>query len=70
MDGEARWSAHFPAVFVPFAGACIIALGGVVLLAWAFDVTWSKEPLPELSTMKANTALCFLLGGVALLLSW
>jgi two-component system cell cycle sensor histidine kinase/response regulator CckA len=49
--------------------AAVILLGGSVTAAWVFDIPWLKSVLPGLATMKANTALGFLLGGGALRLT-
>ncbi len=49
--------------------ATVVALGVVVLFGWVFDVELLKRVLPRLSSMKANTALLFVLLGVALRLA-
>jgi PAS domain S-box-containing protein len=47
----------------------VIVLGCVVLVGWLFNISLLKSIFPGLVTMKANTALCFLLAGVSLWLS-
>ena len=49
------------------AGAIAIVLGFVTLMGWTFDVSVLKSALPGLVYMPANTAICFVLLGVALL---
>jgi PAS domain S-box-containing protein len=41
-------------------------VGLLVILGWLFDIAALKSILPNLPTMKVNTALCFLLGGASL----
>jgi PAS domain S-box-containing protein len=51
------------------SGALPVFVGGFVLLGWAFDITAFKSPLPGGVAMQANTALGFMLAGMALLAS-
>ncbi|MEG4500900.1 PAS domain S-box protein [Microcoleus sp. F10-C6] len=49
------------------ASLLVIAIGCLVLLGWQFDISPLKSGFPGMtSTMKANTAICFLLAGVSL----
>ncbi|MEG4811227.1 PAS domain S-box protein [Microcoleus sp. F8-D3] len=49
------------------ASLLVIAIGCLVLLGWQFDISLLKSGFPGMiSTMKANTAICFLLAGVSL----
>ena len=49
------------------AGWVLIALGLSVLAGWAFHLHAAVTIVPRFASMKANTALAFLLAGVALL---
>lgn len=59
----ARWLS-LPAYQMAAAVVCL--LGVSVLLGWALDVPSLKKVFPRFVSMKANTALCFLLSGLAL----
>jgi PAS domain S-box-containing protein len=46
--------------------AISVLVGVIVLIGWALDIPVLKSVLPIWVTMKANTAACFVLAGVAL----
>ena len=50
------------------ASIAVIAIGCTVILGWIFDLQLLKSILPGLVTMKANAAVCFILGGFSLFL--
>jgi PAS domain S-box-containing protein len=53
-----------------FVALCVsvvlITVGTFVLVGWSFDIALLKSVLPGLAAMKPNTAICFILSGVAL----
>ncbi|MBC8319252.1 MAG: hypothetical protein H8E34_00870 [Bacteroidetes bacterium] len=59
----------FPqSAFAYVAGLITAAVGLLVLIGWQFDIGILKSILPGVVSMKPNTAVAFLLSGLALLL--
>ncbi|MCT7990415.1 methyl-accepting chemotaxis protein [Laspinema olomoucense] len=50
------------------ASITVIVIGCVVILGWVFHIPTLKSVLPGLVTMKANTAIGFILGGTCITL--
>ena len=44
----------------------VILIGCIAILGWVLNIPLFKSILPNLPTMKVNTALCFILAGTAL----
>lgn len=59
-------SSHRGASVPRLASALGLATGSIVLIGWAFDLPLLKQPLPTIASMKANTALAFLLASLSL----
>ncbi|MCX5964283.1 MAG: hypothetical protein NT070_14410 [Cyanobacteria bacterium] len=52
------------------AGLFVITIACLVLIGWQFDINLLKTGFRGISaTMKVNTAICFLLAGMALILT-
>ncbi len=66
-SGDPRLAARFR-VATAVAGTLAAALGAVVLVGWALEIETLKSVAPNWVTMKSNTAVCFILLGVALFL--
>lgn len=52
--------------FTGIAAFFSVSIGCLVLLGWFFNIQTFKSVFPNLVTMKANTALCFVLCGISL----
>ena len=52
-----------------WAALLSVVVGAMVLVGWTFDIVTLKSVLPGWVAMKANTAVCFILTGIALLLT-
>jgi PAS domain S-box-containing protein len=49
-----------------FASVIVILVGFLVLLGWSLEIAFLKSPIFQGSTMKANTAVGFILAGISL----
>ena len=52
-----------------WAALLSVVVGAMVLVGWTFDIVTLKSVLPGWVAMKANTAVCLILTGIALLLT-
>lgn len=59
---------NYSLYITPLAGLFSILIGTFVLLFWTIDITILYNIFPQFVTMKANTAIAFLLAGIALCL--
>ena len=67
VGSSANWEARGRR-FSLAAGMIVLTLGGTVLAGWIFGIPALKSLRPDWVSMKANTALCFLLAGAGLAL--
>ncbi|MEW6499797.1 MAG: hypothetical protein AB1589_46140, partial [Cyanobacteriota bacterium] len=63
------WSMSSLQRVVKVAAAFVTSIGCLVLIGWIVDISILKSLLPGLVSMKANTAVGFVLAGTSLLLS-
>lgn len=63
---SASWKISFP---TRATGALSMLLGGTVLLGWLLDIPWLTHLSSDLGPMETRTALCFVLGGLTLLVN-
>src|ERR1700732_754376 len=49
-----------------FAGPIAMAVGGLVLVGWLLGISTLTSVFPHYTTMKPNTAFCFVLAGLSL----
>jgi hypothetical protein len=58
---------YSPKLISKIASVIAIAIGCLVLIGWQFNIAIFKTGFSgSLATMKANTAVCFILSGVSL----
>jgi len=56
--------------FSKYPSLIVMIIGGLGLCGWVFDIQNLKSVLPGLATMKVNTAISFILSGIALNLKY
>jgi len=66
VQREFMWSLTDRQIVAQVASAAVVALGVVVLIGWALDAVVLTSVVPTWVSMKANTAVGFVLAGVAL----
>jgi signal transduction histidine kinase/CheY-like chemotaxis protein len=69
-DGFHHYSFHGALRLARTLGFAVILLGLIVLAGWALNIEFLKSVLPGYVTMKANTAVCFVLCGFSLILGY
>ena len=52
--------------FATYSSLFVILMGVLVMIGWALNIPFLKSVFLDLTTMKANTAFCFVLSGIAL----
>src|SRR5688500_3188911 len=68
LPNLARPSSISPKPIAKLAGILVVTISCVVLIGWVFDIAIFKSVIPDLATMKFNTAFALLLLGISLLL--
>lgn len=68
MDTTDHWHLHNNLRFFSHViGVVIVGVGALVLIGWILDISVMKSIFPGLATMKINTAIAFMLSGLALI---
>ncbi len=66
MTPEPREGVRSPVIWTGVASITIITIGCLVLVGWMFNIPLFMSVLPDLVSMKANTAFGFILVGIGL----
>jgi PAS domain S-box-containing protein len=62
-----KFSTYFKPIVIS-TGVISITVGSLVILGWILNIQVLKSLNPEYISMKANTALCFIMSGIAVVL--